>query len=123
MVKEQLLMELARRALKTVKTVPIGLGTELVYVMESAGGSIYTVINDDFEGLLKQLADSGDTRIVQVLAMFAPGRDVDIPSCRFRKALLALNGANARTEVILQSRIMALEDTLPESPESFMFGR
>ena len=113
MVKEQLLMELARRALKTVKTVPIGLGTELVYVMESAGGNIYTVINDDFGGLLKQLADSGDTRIVQVLAMFAPGRDVEIPSCRFREALLALNGANARTEVILQSRIMALEDTLP----------
>ena len=115
MVNEQLLKELARRALKTVKTVSIHLPAPLVYVMESAKGNIYTVVNDDFDGLLKELADSGDTVMVQALAMFAPGDDVDIPSYRFRKALLALDPENAQTEIIMQGRIMTLKATMPRT--------
>ena len=113
MVNERLLKELARRALGTVKTVHIGLGVPLVYVMESTRGNIYTVINDQFEALLEELTRSGDTVMVQALAMFAPGDDVDIPSYRFRKALLELDPKNAKAEIIMQGRIMTLEATMP----------
>ena len=74
----------------------------LVYVLETASGNIHTVVNNDFQKTLDTMAQTNDTVVAKMVAMWQEG-SVDVPSYAFRKALLAMNPANGQTEVILRT--------------------
>lgn len=94
------LMEIGKEKLLTVDTAPEYLPGPLVYVLETSSGNVRTIINDDFRDILDTLAQTKDTAVVKVLAMWKDG-GADVPSYAFRKALLALDAANAQTGVLV----------------------
>lgn len=96
------MMEMAAKELQMVDTAPENLPAPLVYVLETVAGNIHTVVNNDFQKTLDALAQSGDTVVIQLVAMWK-GACVDIPSYAFRKALLELDDANRHTKVLLRS--------------------
>lgn len=91
------LMENAVKELQFVDTAPERLPAPLVYVLETAGGEVLTVINDDFQEALAALKDSVVTKIV----VMWKGGAVDVPSYAFRKALQGLNAANAQAGILV----------------------
>lgn len=108
------MLELARKALETAGTPrKTYLPAPLVYVVETARGNVYTVVNDEFDGLLRTLAERDDRVVSRVLAMFKGSLNVDIPSFDFRAALMALDPANAETELMMQRRTMTIEAAMP----------
>jgi len=96
------LADIAKEKLLSVNTAPEHLPVPLVYVLETAGGNIQTIINDDFQDVMDLLAREGDTAIVKLVSMWKDGT-VDVPSYAFRKALLGLNARNAQTMVLLRT--------------------
>lgn len=97
------LMAIGNGALKTAGDPPAHksfLPGPVVYVVETKGGKVHTVINDEFDGLIDTLRAEGDTAIATTFAMFREN-EVDIPSFAFTKALLLLDSANRETEWLL----------------------
>lgn len=107
----EFMLDTAQRALETVET-PSEWGQPLAYVALSARGNVYTVINNEYEPVLKIMAERGDTVVAKALAMWK-GSGVEIPSYGFRKALVDLNGANAKTELLLVSGVKTIEAAMP----------
>lgn len=105
------MLETAYETLKPVDTAS-AWGQPLVYVMLSSKGKAYTVINDDLAGLMKELAESGDTVMKKALAVWKDS-GVEMPSYAFRKALLALNPENAKTELQFVSGTRTIAETMP----------
>lgn len=93
---------IAKEKLLSVNTVPEHLSAPLVYVLETAGGNIQTVINDGFQDIIDLLAQEKDTVIMKLVSMWKDGT-VDVPSYAFRNALLELNTRNAQTRVLLRT--------------------
>lgn len=94
------LFELARQELLTMDAAPERLPAPLVYVLETAGGAILRIRNDDFSSALEEMKQTGDTAVSKILAVLKGGT-VDVPSYGFRKALLELDGANAGAGVLV----------------------
>ena len=95
------LIVLARQALAPVEEVPAQLPEPLVYVVLSAGGNVYTAINDRFDDAIRALQADRDTAVLKILTMWKSGA-IDLPSYAFRSALLELNAANSNTELLVQ---------------------
>lgn len=95
------LMSLARQALAPVEEAPAQLPEPLVYVLLSAGGNVYSVINDRFDEAIRALQADRDTAVRKVLTMWKSGT-IDLPSYAFRSALLNLNTDNGNTELLVQ---------------------
>lgn len=105
------MLETAYETLKPVDTAS-AWGQPLVYVMLSSKENLYTAINDDFAGLMRELAERGDTVMKKALAVWKDG-GVEIPSYAFRKALLDLNPENAKTELQFVSRTRTIAASMP----------
>ena len=80
-----------------------------VTALRSARGGIYIFSSRDWtdpapeEALLQTLRDSGDTVIEQLVYIWQHDCCLDLPSMRFRRALLALDERNADTLILLNS--------------------
>ena len=96
------LMDIAKTVLLSVDAASESLPAPLVYVLETSGNQIHTVINDDFQPILNALVQTNDTLVKKVLAMWKDFR-IDVPSYAFRKALLKLNIANAQAGIPLMT--------------------
>lgn len=99
MTYEQL-MKIAEETLLTMDTFQERLPAPLVYVLETAGGKICRIVNDDFTASLEELKQTEDTAVTKILAVWKGGA-VDVPSYAFRKALLELDAANAQAKVLV----------------------
>lgn len=94
------LMSLANEALKAAPEPPAHksfLPGPVVYVVETKGGKVHTVINDEFDGLIDTLRSEGDTAVTTLFAMFQEN-EFEIPSFAFHKALLQLDPENRNAE-------------------------
>lgn len=96
------LMAVAVEALKTAPEPPAHkswLRGPEVYVVETKGGKVHTVINDEFKGLLDTLRAENDTAVTTLFAVLREN-EFEIPSFNFHKALLLLDPANRDAEWI-----------------------
>lgn len=96
------LMAVAVDVLKTAGDPPAHkswLPGPVVYVVETRGGKLHTVINDDFEELIDTLRAEQDTAVLTTFAVFREN-EFEIPSFNFHKALLLLDPENRNTEWI-----------------------
>lgn len=75
--------------------------------LRSAKGGEYAFTSRDWtdpapeEALLQRLRDSGDTEIELLVKVWQHDSCLDLPSLRFRRALLALDERNADTLILL----------------------
>ncbi len=75
--------------------------------LQSAKGEKYTVPVRDWtdpapeEALLQTLRDSGGTEIKLLVCLWRDGFCLDLPSMRFRRALMALDERNADTFILM----------------------
>lgn len=80
---------------------------QLAAVLRSAKGGTYVFTSCDWtdpapeEDLLQTLRDSGDTEIEQLVYIWQHDSCLDLPSHRFRLALLALDERNNDTRILL----------------------
>lgn len=113
----QQLMEYAGKALMPLSAAPEGLPAPLVYVLETAKGSLYTVINDDYQRVLDTMEREKDTVVDRLIALWKGGV-VDLPSYAFRKALGKLDEANVETGILLRTEGGYTEKRLKETVSS-----
>ena len=78
-----------------------GLPAPQVTVLLTNNDTIYVAVNDVDGAICEELKQDKNTKIVRMLTMWKEGR-IDVPSFRFRKALVSLDEENNNTDVILQ---------------------
>ena len=96
------LLKIAEEAIEPMKEYPCTLPGPLVYVLYTRGGNVRTVLNDSFQKELDAMASDGDRVVEKLIAMWKDC-GVDLPSFAFRKALLALDAANADAEILIMT--------------------
>ena len=75
--------------------------------LQSANGKNYVFSVRDWtdpapeEAFLNKLRDSGDTEIELLVCLWRDGLCLDLPSMRFRRALMALDERNADTLILM----------------------
>ncbi len=89
---------------------------EQVTVLFSDKNNCYIAV-DDFDGLIcEELRANKDTKIVRLLTMWK-GEHIDLPSIKFRRALIELDEYNNDTDIILQGKenyiVKKLSVTMP----------
>ncbi len=97
------LLEVGNRALKDAPPPPAHksyLPCPVVYVVETRGGNVHTVINDEFDDLLDTLRAEGDTAVAFLFALFKENAP-DIPSFDFHMALFRLDPENRSAQWLL----------------------
>ena len=69
--------------------------------MRTGNDRIYIAVNDADGTICGELMEHADTRIVSMVTLWKDG-GADLPSIRFRKALLEMDGHNRDTQMLLQ---------------------
>lgn len=95
----QELLEIAKRAFADEKA----LEASQVTVLWTSNHCFYTAIDDLSGAICEELALKKDTRILKLLTIWKNGQ-IDLPSFKFRQALIALNENNKDAEMILQGK-------------------
>ena len=97
------LIQIAKEKLMTVdETVDVdGLPAPQVTVLLTVNDAVYVAVNDVDGAICETLKQESDTKVVRVLTMWKDG-GVDLPSYRFRLALVAMNACNADAAIVLQ---------------------
>ena len=74
-----------------------------VTVLRTGNDRIYIAVNDADGTICDELMEHTDTRIVSMVTLWKDG-GADLPSIRFRKALLEMDGRNGDTQMLLQGK-------------------
>lgn len=83
------LFDIANKQLSIIDEKVSGLSESQVTILFTDSNNYYAAIND-FDGLIcNELENKKDTKIVHMLTMWKSGH-VDLPSIKFRKALVPL---------------------------------
>ena len=86
-------------------------GVRQVIVLRTEKGNIYSgvsIVGEDMhdftpeDALLKTLQAADDTHVLQLVCVWYT-KQVDIPSMRFRKALLEMDPRNEKTQILVET--------------------
>ena len=95
------MISIANNKLSTVDETVESLPAPQVTVLLSAKNHIYAAVNDTDGTLCEECSLNQDTTITKMLTMWKGGK-IDLPSIKFRKALVEMNDENNNTNVLLQ---------------------
>lgn len=97
------LFNIANNKLANIDKNAAGLPEPQVTVLFTDNGNYYVTTNDIDGMICNELKNKNDTKIINMLTMWKSG-DIDLPSIRFRKALVELDESNCDTNIIVQGK-------------------
>jgi len=115
--------KLIRLAEEALKADPFA---DQAVAAQAESGAVYCFANhavtaggaEDETAFIKELSEKGDTQISRMVCVWQRGLALDVPSARFREALLNLDPANCGAELLLRTgegcRVMSVEETMPK---------
>ncbi len=97
------MFSIAKNKLVNINECVKQLPAPQVIVLLTENNTIY-VAENDVDGLIcEKLKSDNNTKVVKMLTMWKNGQ-IDLPSIKFRKALVLLNENNNDTEILLQGK-------------------
>ena len=95
------LFELAQKSLENLEQKIEGLPAPQVTVLLTDLDHYYVAVNDVDGAICETLKQAKDTKVLRMLTMWKDGC-IDLPSMKFRQALVRMDECNRNTEMILQ---------------------
>lgn len=108
------LFDIAKNELISIDENIAGLPEPQVTILFTDHGHYYATANDIAGLICNELEHKKDTKIVNMLTIWKSGQ-IDLPSIKFRKALVELDVSNCDTSIILQGKDGYLSKRLSET--------